>query len=390
MKKITFILAALFLIGATLHAQTNLTNASGSFRRTIATSDSAVRLTATGTTSKYVIVQALPSNAGRIAVGVTKGRITAASVDTPIVLVSASHGLATGQRISIVGVQGNTAANGSWPVTVISADTLTIDSAAGNAAYYRGGIWTDVSTTAGYERGDQLRAGGSTVLIVDDVSQVWINGTAGDGVIWRYGLGLDPTPPIEGGSKQADSSIVLLSGVATKIKQDTSNAALGRIEGLLPAGIGTASDTLNGPYNATAYAAYDIKQDSTAKWLVFNIAASAGVLINASATADTANTSGNVRRLLIVADTTGWGVLTADNAQFALTPAKAGKVIGEIVFAMKTEGTGSTAAYRSVEVRQWFRTVTNQKLFGLVVMDGAYTGKKAEVSTFTLTFIKQN
>lgn len=158
----------------------------------------------------------------------------------------------------------------------------------------------------------------------------------------------------------------------------------------LPAGIFITSDTLNGPYNATAYAVGDIKQDSTAKWLVFNIAANSGILINAYATADTANATANVRRLLLVADTTGWGVLTADNAQFALTAAKAGKVIGEIVFAMKTEGTGSTASYRSVEVRQWFRTVTNQKLFGLMVMDGAYTGKKREQSTFTLTFIKQN
>ena len=158
----------------------------------------------------------------------------------------------------------------------------------------------------------------------------------------------------------------------------------------LPAGIFITSDTLNGPDNATPYVVGDFKQDSTAKWLVFNIAADAGVLINGSATTDTANATANVRRLLIVADTTGWGALTADNAQFALTAAKAGKIIGEIVFAMKIEGTGSTAAYRSVEARQWFRTVIAQKLFGLVVMDGAYTGKKREQSTFTLTFIKQN
>ena len=187
-----------------------------------------------------------------------------------------------------------------------------------------------------------------------------------------------------------DTTAYVSTIVSTQVGNDTTNARLGRIERLLPAGIGTASDTLNGPYNATPYAVGDIKQDSTAKWIVFNIAADAGVIINASAVADTANATANVRRLLIVADTTGWGVLTADNAQFALTAAKAGKVIGEIVFAMKIEGTGSTAAYRSGEVRQWFRTVTNQKLFGLVVMDGAYTPKKREQSTFTLTFIKQN
>ena len=173
-----------------------------------------------------------------------------------------------------------------------------------------------------------------------------------------------------------------------------TEATVGEIVDTLSArlskGIGTASDTLVGPYNATAYAVGDIKQDSTAKWLVFNIGVDAGVIVNAFATADTANATANVRRLLIVADTTGWGVLTADNAQFALTAAKAGKVIGEIIFAMKVEGTGSTASYRSVEVRQWFRTVTNQKLFGLVVMDGAYTGKKGETSTFTLTFVKDH
>lgn len=240
MKKNIFTLVALFLIGATLQAQTNTTNASGSFQATIATSDSAIRLqpTATGITSKYVIVQALPTNTGYIAVGVTKGRITAASLDTPIVIVSASHGLATGQRISIVGVQGNTAANGSWPVTVISADTLTIDSAAANAAYYRNGIWTDVSTTAGYERGDQLRAGGSTVIVVDDVSQVWINGTAGDGVIWRYGRGDAPTPVIEGGTKQADSSLVLLNEVI-----DTLNIRLPSPYGIVSDSVGTAQDS---------------------------------------------------------------------------------------------------------------------------------------------------
>ena len=175
---------------------------------------------------------------------------------------------------------------------------------------------------------------------------------------------------------------------------DSSVTVLGEIvdtlSNRLSAGIFTASDTLVGPYNATAYAVGDVKQDSVAKWLVFPISANAGIITNGAATADTANATANVRRLLIVADTTGWGALTADNAQFALTPAKAGKVIGEIVFAMKIEGTGSTAAYRSVEVRQWFRTVTNQKLFGLVVMDGAYTGKKRETSTFTLTFVKQN
>ena len=178
--------------------------------------------------------------------------------------------------------------------------------------------------------------------------------------------------------------------LTTKTEIDTTNAALGRIEGLLPAGIGTASDTVNGPYNATPYVVGDIKQDSTAKWLIFNIGADAGIITNASATADTANATANVRRLILVPDTTGWGAFTADNAQFDLTAAKAGKVIGEIVFAMKTEGTVSTAVYRSVEVRQWFRTVIGQKLFGLVVMDGAYTGKKREQSTFTLTFIKQN
>lgn len=188
-----------------------------------------------------------------------------------------------------------------------------------------------------------------------------------------------------------DTTAYVSTIVSTQVGNDTTNAKLGRIEGLLPAGIGTASDTLNGPYNATPYAVGDAKQDSVPKWMVFNIGADAGTLVNAYSTNDSANTSGNVCKLYIVGDTTKWGALTADNAQLTLTPAQAGKIIGNpIVFAMQTGGTGSTSAFCGVEVRQWFRTTINQKLFALAVIDGVYTGKKREQRTFTLTFIKQN
>lgn len=163
---------------------------------------------------------------------------------------------------------------------------------------------------------------------------------------------------------------------------DTLSNRLGR-------GPGTAVDTLRGPYNATPYAQYDVKQDSVAKWLVFDMGVTSGVITNVYMTCDTANATNNTRRLLLVADTTGWGALTADNAAFALTAAKAGKIIGEpAVVALRTMGTGSDASHGGTLNYQWFKTAIGTKLFGIILMDAAYTGKKRETSTVKLSFEK--
>jgi len=69
------------------------------------------------------------------------GAITNASNASPIVITSNNHGLTTGARVTIAGVGGNTAANGTFVVTVIDANTFSLNGSTGNAAYTSGGTW---------------------------------------------------------------------------------------------------------------------------------------------------------------------------------------------------------------------------------------------------------
>ncbi len=69
------------------------------------------------------------------------GNITAASNVNPIVITSNGHGLTSGTRLTVSGVLGNTAANGSFTITVIDVNTFSIP-VAGNGAYTGGGTWT--------------------------------------------------------------------------------------------------------------------------------------------------------------------------------------------------------------------------------------------------------
>lgn len=90
------------------------------------------------------------------------GAITGATNASPIVLTSAAHGLTTGTRVTVSGVLGNTAANGTFTVTRVDADTFSLDGSTGNGSYTSGGTWNvtglyeaalDCSAAAGYESG---------------------------------------------------------------------------------------------------------------------------------------------------------------------------------------------------------------------------------------------
>lgn len=70
------------------------------------------------------------------------GNVTNATNATPIVITSPNHGLTTGNVVTVSGVAGNTAANGAFNVTVIDANTFSLDGSAGNGAYTSGGFWT--------------------------------------------------------------------------------------------------------------------------------------------------------------------------------------------------------------------------------------------------------
>lgn len=74
--------------------------------------------------------------------------ITGATNASPAVITAASHGLSTGDRVTIAAVGGNTAMNGDWVVTVLTSGTFKISTeagyltgtfVAGNGAYTSGG-----------------------------------------------------------------------------------------------------------------------------------------------------------------------------------------------------------------------------------------------------------
>lgn len=69
------------------------------------------------------------------------GNITDATNATPIVITSSGHGLETGEVVTITGVGGNTAANDTWTITVVSDSTFSLDTSVGNGAYTTGGEW---------------------------------------------------------------------------------------------------------------------------------------------------------------------------------------------------------------------------------------------------------
>ena len=85
-----------------------------------------------------------------LVISITTGTITAASNASPISITSSSHGLSTGNTVKIFGVRGNTAANGTYVVTNVNANTFTLDDSVGTGDYISGGTWKKGSTQINY------------------------------------------------------------------------------------------------------------------------------------------------------------------------------------------------------------------------------------------------
>ncbi len=73
--------------------------------------------------------------------------VTNATNVAGIVVTSPGHGLQTGEEIRVTGVLGNTAANGTFRVTVLNADSFRLDGSAGNGVYGGGGQWVSLRDT---------------------------------------------------------------------------------------------------------------------------------------------------------------------------------------------------------------------------------------------------
>ena len=70
------------------------------------------------------------------------GLVTGATFATPIVITTpASHGLKTGDQIVVSGVLGNTGANGTFFITVVTLTTFSLNGSVGTAAYVADGTW---------------------------------------------------------------------------------------------------------------------------------------------------------------------------------------------------------------------------------------------------------
>ena len=71
------------------------------------------------------------------------GAITGATFASPIVITTTSTlGLISGSSVTVAGVIGNTNANGTFTVMVLSPTTFSLNGSTGNAPYGGGGTWT--------------------------------------------------------------------------------------------------------------------------------------------------------------------------------------------------------------------------------------------------------
>jgi hypothetical protein len=67
--------------------------------------------------------------------------ITGATSANPIVVTAPAHGFSAGNQVQISGAQGNASANGTFTITVVDANTFSLNGADGSAAaaYTSGG-----------------------------------------------------------------------------------------------------------------------------------------------------------------------------------------------------------------------------------------------------------
>lgn len=115
--------------------------------------------------------------------------VTNATNATPIVITtSKNHGLATGDQVCVVGVGGNTAANGTWVITNVDADEFSLDTSVGSGAYTSGGeVLLKDALLKKLPYLVRWGAGSSGELYGDDIKAVLVNVT-GAGTLYTPDL----------------------------------------------------------------------------------------------------------------------------------------------------------------------------------------------------------
>lgn len=81
----------------------------------------------------------------RFAPDLNGGVISGATQASPIVITTAAaHGMASGAKVFIRKVKGNTAANGSWFIDVLTGTTFSLRGSTGNGVYLGDGTWREM------------------------------------------------------------------------------------------------------------------------------------------------------------------------------------------------------------------------------------------------------
>lgn len=95
----------------------------------------------------------------------TSRTVTAATNATPIqITTSVANALTTGQTVTIFGVTGNIAANGTFVITVINSTNFTLNSSVGNGAYISGGTINGCPSWLHLQNGIYLQWNGASGL----------------------------------------------------------------------------------------------------------------------------------------------------------------------------------------------------------------------------------
>lgn len=118
--------------------------------------------------------------------------VSGATNATPIVITSATHGYATGDRVTIRDVGGNTNANGNWTITVLTTNTFSLNNSSGNSNYTSGGVifksFIETDLRDAQNQGRRVVAGDYFSLFVD--SQTKANFAGITAFLWMEAFGI--------------------------------------------------------------------------------------------------------------------------------------------------------------------------------------------------------
>lgn len=130
--------------------------------------------------------------AAQILQGASVLTVNAATNANPIeITTTTDHGYLTGNQVTIAAVEGNTAANGTWPVTYVAATKFTLNGAVGSGEYTTGGTATQVIPLRVALLGDSWIDGTTRI---SDYLTAWLQSKYGDGGAGYVGFGWPAAP----------------------------------------------------------------------------------------------------------------------------------------------------------------------------------------------------